>query len=303
LKWKCWPKAGNGPENGWKKNYRKKLTAKAEFFPLSGRKARHRRKKGMHLRTVAGVVEIRVWQGQDGRDGVWGCPIKEKWGLQAHQQMSPALEEKLAFTATLAGSYEEASLLAGQWGCPVDDSVIHHLVQRLGRKAEKQTKLRLREIPRESHPEKAAAALALLMNDGWMARFRGPGWGRKKTKKDRVEWHEIKIGVFFRLEELAKTESGRGIISEKVMVRWKGEPVELGRRLGWEALRGGLGRAKETLAVADGGKWIWNMVKDPLAARPSIIGFLPRKRASGRVGFGSLAGGGSGPSLAEEEVA
>jgi hypothetical protein len=216
----------------------------------------------MHLRTAVGVVEMQVWQGQDGKDGRWGCPMKEKWGLKAHQQMSPALEEKLAFTATLTGSYEDAAQLAGQWGCPVDDSVIHRVVQQLGQKSEEQTQTRLKQIPQESQPQKAAAELAILMNDGWMARFRGSGWGKKKTKKDRVEWHEIKTGIFYRQEQLAHTESGRGLISEKVMVRWKGEPLEFGRRLGWEALRGGLGRAKETLALADGGRWIWNMVKD-----------------------------------------
>ena len=205
---------------------------------------------------------MQVWQGQDGKGGTWGCPMKEKWGLKAHQQMSPALEEKLAFTATLAGSYEDAAQLAGQWGCPVDDSVIHRVVQQLGRKSEAQTQTRLKQVPQESQPQKAAAALAVLMNDGWMARFRGPGWGKQKTKKDRVEWHEIKTGVFYRQEQLAHTESDRGLISEKVMVRWKGEPLEFGRRLGWEALRRGLGRAQETLALADGGRWIWNMVKD-----------------------------------------
>ena len=66
----------------------------------------------MGLRTVVGVIKLKVWQGQDGKGGHWGCPIKEKWGIKAHQQMSPALEEKLAFTATVTGSYEDASQLA-----------------------------------------------------------------------------------------------------------------------------------------------------------------------------------------------
>jgi hypothetical protein len=42
------------------------------------------------------------------------------------------LEEKLAFTATMAGSYEAAGLVAAKWGSAVDDSVIHALVQRVG---------------------------------------------------------------------------------------------------------------------------------------------------------------------------
>lgn len=216
----------------------------------------------MHLRTVAGVLELNVWHGRDGKKGRWGCPIRDRWHVQPHQQMSPVLEQKLAFTATLAGSYEDASQLAQQWGCSVDGSVIHQLVQRLGQKAESQTLNRLKEIPQEKEPQRAAAELAVLMSDGWMARFRGEGWGCQKTKKERVEWHEIKTGVFYRQEQVAQKDSGRGVISEKVVVRWKGEPTEFGRRLGWEALRGGLGRAQETLALADGGKWIWNLVED-----------------------------------------
>ncbi len=66
----------------------------------------------MHLHTVVGDIELKIWQGFDPQDGRWGCPMRERWGLQAHQQMSPALEEKLAFTATLAGSYADAALLA-----------------------------------------------------------------------------------------------------------------------------------------------------------------------------------------------
>jgi len=227
----------------------------------------------MRLRGVSGVVELEIWQGKDGRDGPWGCPIRERWGLPAHQHMSPALEEKLVFTATVVGSYEDASQLTGQWGCPVDDSVIHQLVQRLGKKAEEQTQVRLQQVPRESQPQRAAAPLAVLMSDGWMARFRGAGWGRKKTKKDRVAWHEIKTGVFYRHEQAAHTESGRGLLSEKVVVRWQGDPLEFGRRLGWEALRGGMGRAQETLALSDGGKWIWNMVQDRWSHATQLLDF------------------------------
>jgi hypothetical protein len=176
--------------------------------------------------------------------------------------MSVTLEEKLAFTATVAGSYDDAAQIAKQWDCPVDASVIHQLVQRLGAKAEAQTVERLGESPQERQPLRAAALLAVLMMDGWMARFRGPGWGCKKTQKERVEWHEIKTGVFFLHDQLAHSQSGRGIICDKILVRWRGEPVEFGRRLAWEALRAGIGRAKESLALADGGKWIWNLVKD-----------------------------------------
>jgi hypothetical protein len=111
------------------------------------------------------------------------------------------------------------------------------------------------------------------MMDGWQARFRGPGWGKKKTKQERVEWHELKTGVFYLHEQAGQSAGGRGVIARKTMVRWQGEPVELGRRLGWEALRGGLARAKEVLALADGGVWIWNLVEDRWRGARKLLDF------------------------------
>ena len=173
--------------------------------------------------------------------------------------MSPVLEEKLAFTVTLSSSYEAAAQVAGKWGSEVDDSVIHALVQRAGSKAEVQTQERLKQVPRESYPQRQGSELALLMVDGWFARFRGPGWGKKKTNKERVEWHEIKNGVFYLQEQAGRTEGGRGVLTSKTVVRSQGDSTDLGRRLHWEALRGGLGRAKEKLVLGDGIAWIWNL--------------------------------------------
>ena len=227
----------------------------------------------MHLRSVVGVVELKIWQGQDPVDRHWGCPLRERWGLGAHQEMSTALEEKLAFTATLAGSYADAALLAEKWGCAVDDSVIHALVQRLGRRAEEQTRERLQTVPEETQPQRRDSELAVLMMDGWMARFRGSGWGKKKTRLERVEWHEMKTGVFYLHEQAARTEGQRGILAGKSVVRWLGEPLELGRRLHWEALRGGLARAQETLVLADGGVWIWNTASDRWPEARQLLDF------------------------------
>ena len=225
----------------------------------------------MGLRTVVGKVELRVWQGKDPVDGHWGCPIRERWGLGAHQQMSAALEDKLAFTATLAGSYEQAALLAKKWGCEVDDSVIHGLVQRLGSKAEAQRRQRLKELPVENQPQRRASPLAVLMMDGWQVRMRGPGWGKKKSKKERVEWHELKTGVFYLHEPAAHRKAGRAIITGRSLVRWQGELLDFGQRLHWEALRGGL--AKEKLVVADGAAWIWNLKSDRWPQARELLDF------------------------------
>lgn len=222
---------------------------------------------------MLGEVELKVWHGQDPADRHWGCPLQERWGLGPHQKITPGLADKLCFTVTATGSYEEASALAAKWGCPVDDSTLHALVQRVGAQAETQTRERLQSPPEEMEPQRKASELAVLLMDGWLARFRGPGWGYKRTQKPHVEWHEIKTGVFYLHEQAAQSQSGRGVLSDKAIVSWQGEPVELGRRLNWEALRRGLARAKDSLVLGDGSVWIWNVKTDRWKEARELLDF------------------------------
>lgn len=187
--------------------------------------------------------------------------------------MSPVLEDRLAFTVTATGSYQEAAAVAQKWGTEVDDSTLHVLTQRLGERAEQQTQQRLEQVPLELEPQRAASELAVFMLDGWHVRYRGPGWGKKRTKKKRIEWHELKTGVFYLQEQAGRSEGGRGVLSEKVVVCWQGEGNELGRRLHWQALRRGLGRAKWILVVGDGAAWIWNVCADRWAKAQELLDF------------------------------
>jgi hypothetical protein len=227
----------------------------------------------MGLSTGVGVLKLKIWYGLDPGSGRWGSPMRERWGLSPHQEMSPALEDKLAFTVTATRSYEEAAAVAQKWNCRVDDSTLHALTRRLGRRAEQQTQERLKSVASERTPQRAASKLAVFMLDGYLARYRGAGWGREKTKEKRVEWHEIKTGVFYLQEQCAQTEGGRGMLSEKVVVCWQGEGIEVGRRLHWEAQRRGLGRAEWVLVLGDGAAWIWNVAADRWADAEELLDF------------------------------
>lgn len=227
----------------------------------------------MQLRSASGVLKIKVWYGLDPGTGRWGCPMRQRWALGPHQEMSPVLEDRLAFTVTATLSYELAAVVAGKYNCAVDDSTLHALTQRLGARAEQHTQERLKSMPVERVPQRAALALAIFMLDGWHMRYRGPGFGKKRTRKKRVEWHELKTGVFYFHEQSARTEGGRGLLTEKVVVCWQGQGAELGRRLHWEALRRGLGRAQWILVLADGAPWIWNVAADRWAKAEQLLDF------------------------------
>lgn len=201
------------------------------------------------------------------------CPAQREWGLKAHQKITPGYAEKLCFTVTATGSYEEAAQVAGKWSGAMDDSTLHGLVQRVGSLAQEQALERWESVPRERAPKREASRLAVLMVDGWQIRERGLGWGKKRTKNPRVEYHEMKTGVFYLHEQSAQSSGGRGLLADKVVVSWQGEPAELGRRLHWEGLRGGLGRARKTLFLGDGAAWIWNLKKDRWAGAIELLDF------------------------------
>jgi len=214
----------------------------------------------MHLRSAFGPVALRVWHGKNPADGRWGCPIRERWGLSPHQQLSPALEDKLAYFATVTGSYEAAAKLAAKVGCPVEDSTIQVLVQRLGAKAEAQTQARLETPPVEKAPARAPTPLAVLMVDGFHVRFRGPDWGKQKSLQPRVEWHEEKLGVFYRHEQAVggaaratAGESGGELAGRRTGI---GATPALGsatRRTGTRAGRVGRGRRRAVDLERGGG--------------------------------------------------
>ena len=222
----------------------------------------------MQLRTAFGVVALRVWQGKNPADGRWGTPMRQRWNLTPHQQLSPALEDKLAYFASVTGTYEMAAQLARKLGVPIEDSTVRALVQRLGARADEQLQARLKTVPREKTPVPAPSALAVVQFDGCQLRQRGPGWGKKKTSQPRVAWHEQKLGVFYRHEQNAG-----GQLLQKVVVSCQGSPVELGERLHWEARRHGLGRAQAALAVSDGAPWIWKLVAGHWSGAHQVLDF------------------------------
>jgi hypothetical protein len=198
--------------------------------------------------------------------------VRERWKLAVGQRISPGWEQHLAFALTVTTSYEAAADFLRDLGHRADDSTLHALAKRLGARALSQTEERLSGPVVEQEPQRAASALGVLMLDGWQVRQRGSGWGKAKTQKPRVEWHEWKTGVFY-LQEQAAHKQGRGLLTNKVAVSWQGEPLELGRRLHLAACEHGLSRARKQLVVGDGAPWIWNVVEDRWAGAVEVLDF------------------------------
>ena len=161
----------------------------------------------------------------------------------------------------------------------MDDSTIHRTVGKAGKRAETQTRTRVKVAMEDSAPEKpraqskVATFSLILMMDGFMTRERGPQWGLKppQAQASRVEWHEIKAAVLFRVEEQTRKASGRGMLIRKYAVAWRGDPVEFGQRVYAEARRRGLEEAGKLFVVADGGVWIWNLAQEHFPQAQGVL--------------------------------
>ncbi len=243
--------------------------AVAVVDPQSGLPLRDVRRRPMRLRTVAGEVQIEVACGRSPRGGAWVHPVRQAWGLEKHEQVSPELQARLAFTATVAGSYDLAARTATRWGSPVSDDLIHALVQRRGEQ--------VAHLSKPMPPPPTQPFSLVIMMDGWMARERGPHWGRSHNRvwPDRVGWHEIKSSVVYRLEQRAENESGRGLLIEKYVVATPPDtpPVDFGAAVHAEALRRGLASAQHVYLVMDGAVWIWALAEERFAGATKILDF------------------------------
>ncbi len=273
MNWKSRPKGASGPAAACRNASSSSPTSTAPFSPQDGRRLRQPERRARTLRGLSGALALTLRYGRDPRDGRWCCPLLEAWGVGPHQEFTPAVRRRLAFTVSASGTYAEAAEVATEWGVPVADATLHALVQNVGACAEAQTARRLETPAPERETGRAPSELAVLMIDGCQFRYRGPGWGKVNPREPRVEWHELKLGVFYREEQSGPTAGGRGLLSDKRIVSWRGEAGELGRRLHWEAQADGLGRAVRVRSVNDGAPWIWHLVGDRWPQAEPVLDF------------------------------
>lgn len=230
------------------------------FCPESGEPLQRRKRQRLSLMTCVGTLVLKTWRGYSPALQRWVNPARVRWGLQPRQRLSPELQSRLGFTATVAGSYQKAALTAQRWGTPISDNTVHAVVQQLGAQAA--------QVPLPPPPTPAGEPefSLVIMMDGWLARQRGPDWGASARRKqaERVHWKEVKSAVIYRLEQRLQKDSGRGMLIEKYVVACPPdtEPVDFGAAVQTEARRRGLGRARKVYVVIDGAVWLWNVARD-----------------------------------------
>jgi len=254
--------------------------------PGSGEHLRDARFRTLSLITTLGAMSIRAHYGYDRLAKAWTFAVRSLWGLAPRQEISPALEQQLAYTATECGSYKKAEAMALSWGVKIGSTTIHKHAQRLGREAQRQQELRTgRALHPATRAEVARQALAQAPNalkeyslvisiDAWKGRERGENWGLKPAgpADHRFRWRDLKLAVIYRLDQLVEkalssadpaTRPRREIVQKFWVAAPSGTPPEeFGRHVHAEALRRGMAHAKYIFMVCDGAVWIWNIIQD-----------------------------------------
>jgi len=254
--------------------------------PGSGEHLQDARFRNLPLITSLGQLNIRARYGFDRAARRWTFAVRDLWGLAARQEISPELEQQLAYTATECGSYKKAETMARSWGVLISSTAIHKHVQRLGKQAQKQQQVRTQRI---LHPATRAQALdqaqapapnalkkynLVISIDAWKGRERGADWGLKPAdlKANRVEWRDLKLAVIYRLDQLVESGSAstdpatrprRQILQKFWVAAPSGTlPEDFGPHVHAEALRRGMAQAQYVFLVCDGALWIWNIIQD-----------------------------------------
>jgi hypothetical protein len=76
--------------------------------PKSGERLSNTRRHKMKLRTVSGVVGLRVKIGCSQPQRRWVNPLRQSWALAPCQQVGPELQARVCQMATLVPTYEGA---------------------------------------------------------------------------------------------------------------------------------------------------------------------------------------------------
>jgi hypothetical protein len=101
--------------------------------------------------------------------------------------------------------------------------------------------------------------------DAWNIRERD-NWGLTQKLRDAGEdtgrWHWVYTATIFRWDQRGTTATGRPVIAERGYVATRRGLDDFRAQLYTETIQHGLLQAEQTLILADGAVWIWNIADD-----------------------------------------
>ena len=200
-------------------------------------------------------------------------PADQALGLQERAPASPRVQEICALMVLESPAGQAEANIQRLTGLEIGQACMHREARRQGERA-----LRLRyadvaltetlegvgKLRRRAQGPQGAFTL-LIEIDAW--NIREPDyWGQsdklRKKGEDPSRWHWVYAGTIFRLDQRAKTASGRSVITERGYVATRQGLECFEKQLYAEALQRGLSEAESVLVLADGAVWIWNLAEN-----------------------------------------
>lgn len=224
--------------------------------------------------TRFGTVTIRRLRGWCRRCKCWRFPADAVLGLTETGGCSPGVQEMAALMASKMPVAEASAVLERLTGVKLPRATLDREARRQGKRAEGKREQMDEQMSREGEAKPAALVggstepcTLVIELDAWNIRERdGQDWGQvqevRAQGREPEWWHWVYGGTCFRLSHRAKTASGRPMILSRGTVMTRGGTDALRQQLWAEAMRHGLGQARDVLVVADGAVWIWNLVQD-----------------------------------------
>lgn len=228
-----------------------------------------------HVRTRFGLIALKRSKGFCRKCGQWRFPADDLLALDKHDPASPSVQRAESLLASKMPAEEAARVLRELTGMPADDSTVNRQGQRQGRRARElrrkmdeeacHTEGRWRVTEEVRKAMQPTPFTLVVEMDAWLIRERG-GWG--KTEELRAKdasfshWKWVYAATVFRMDQRAETHGRRPLILSRGFVATRAGLDEFGRQVYAEAVRQGLLLAQDTLVIADGGVWIWNIADD-----------------------------------------
>lgn len=254
----------------------KKAEATPPRCPLCGR-ALSRCTPG-HARTFEtrfGPITLRRLRGWCARCRQWRFPADAALGLTDTAGYSPSVQEMAALAVSKLPVAEASAVVERLTGVKLPRATLDREARRQGQRAQAQrqaldgqmqTAAGAAQQARELQLELPLEPFTLVIElDAWNLRERDD-WGQsealRRAGQEPARWHWAYGGTCFRLSQRGQTAGGRPVILSRGFVMTRGGVEALREQLWAEAMRHGLGKARDVLIVADGAVWIWKLAAD-----------------------------------------
>jgi hypothetical protein len=241
---------------------------------------------GTSIQTRFGPIRLQRARGYCKRCRKWRFPADALLGLPPEGTQSPAVQEMAALTVSKMPAPEAEQVVERLAGVKISAATLARQARQQGQRAEQKRKELDGQMSQPEGRGQQADDLQLKLAlepftlvielDAWNIRERD-AWGQSAALRRRGEepprWHWVYGGTCFRLSQRAETAGGRPTILSRGYAMTRGGIEALKEQLWAEAMRHGLGRAKEVLIVADGAIWIWNLAGDRFAGARQRVDF------------------------------